>query len=409
MKVRSMLSATEISHLQDHLDERLDRIGMASQPEVVLKLLSLASKPDSQIIDYAKVIKTDHAVSGRVLRLANSAFFAQRSPVSTLERACLVLGLERLKSVSLGFHLSRAAAGSGEQALSREVWGQSVLRACIAGEVARVIAPAHVPEAFVVGLMLDAGIPLMPKLAGPSYVRLLEGRPGPGRLFRLENESLPFTHVDVMCAAARKWKLPELLARPIELHHTRPAEPRRDDPLGRLHRVAYVVGLLEFPTGSARTAISAQSPGMCLSSSMLGIQAPDLGPIVARSVSEYSATIGMFSDIASSLEDSGETLGERIERELITAVDLRIEESLGREQSQHAGRVVVGGQTVELVREPDGGVVAVLYDARGQQLLTHRFTPGSVSPAAVADALGLDVSGEGEVKRLADYLVAKAA
>lgn len=409
MKVRSMLSATEISRLQEHLDERLERIGMASQPEVVLKLLGLASKPDAQINEYARIIKTDHAVSGRVLRLANSAFFAQRTPVSTLERACLVLGLERLKSVTLGFHLSRAASGSGEQVLSREIWGQSVLRACIAGEIARVIAPAHVPEAFVVGLMMDAGIPLMPKIAGPSYLRLLDNRPGPGRLYRLENESVPFTHVDVMSAMARKWKLPELLARPIELHHTRPAEPRRDDPLGRLHRVAYVVGLLEFPSGSARTAISAQSPGMCLSSTMLGIQPPDLGPIVARSVSEYSATVGMFSDIAASLDDSGESLGERVERELVSAVDLRIEESLGREQAQHAGRVVVGGQTVELVRESDGGVVAVLYDARGQQLLTHRFTQGAVSPAAVADALGLDVSGDGDSKRLADYLVAKAA
>jgi hypothetical protein len=76
------------------------------------------------VADYAKLIRNDQAVSGRVLRLANSAFFAQRRPVTTIDRACVVLGTDRLKAVALGFHLSRACQTGGDKEYSRKIWGE---------------------------------------------------------------------------------------------------------------------------------------------------------------------------------------------------------------------------------------------------------------------------------------------
>jgi HD-like signal output (HDOD) protein len=99
-KLRSKLSATEIVQLQDFLSEKLQRIGVQSQPEVAIKVLDLSSRPDAHPKDYAAVIKNDPALCGRLLRLANSAMFAQRKAVTSIDRACLVLGLERLKAVA---------------------------------------------------------------------------------------------------------------------------------------------------------------------------------------------------------------------------------------------------------------------------------------------------------------------
>src|SRR5205823_4861273 len=79
----------------------------------------------------SEIIRADAALAGRVLRLANCAFFAQRQPITNLDRSCVLLGVDRLKSVALGFYLSRAAAGDPRQSLSRRIWGQSVYRACL--------------------------------------------------------------------------------------------------------------------------------------------------------------------------------------------------------------------------------------------------------------------------------------
>ncbi|CAG0952694.1 hypothetical protein PHYC_00287 [Phycisphaerales bacterium] len=406
MKARHLLSAVELSQLQEYLEATLESIGLPSQPEVVLRLLELSGNPESQIQDYAKVVRTDHAVSGRVLRLANSAFFAQRAPVSSIERACLVLGLERLKSVALGFHLSRAAMCGAEKDLARDVWGQSVMRACVSAELARLIAPSHVAEAFVIGLMIDAGIPMMPRLVGRGYDSLFNSRPTPTRLFRLEHETLPFTHVDVVAAMARKWKLPEMLLRPLELHHVRPAEPRRDDAMGRLHRVAYTVGMIELsPKTQDEPFVGA--PDFTGAGKVLGLTGPEMDLVIRKSVSEYGAAVAVFSDIASNLAE-GDDLVDLVHAGLIRAVDSTVLDSIAREQvATH--RLVVAGQTLEATREQDGSAVVVLYDAKGQQLMTHRFPPGGASPEAVADALGLDLGGPDDTRRLAEYLRAKAA
>ncbi len=404
MKPRHLLSASEIGDLRAYLDQRLETVGLPSQPEVVIRLLELASDTDSQISDYAKVVKADHAVAGRVLRLANSAFFAQRTPISSIERACLVLGMERLKSVALGFHLSRAALCGTERTLSREVWTQSVMRACVASELARVSAPSHVAEAFVIGLMLDAGIPLMPQLIGKGYDQLLTDQPTPARLHRREHESLPFTHTDVVAALARRWKLPEVLSNPLELHHVRPAEPPRADPVGRLHRIASVVGSLHL---SPDSLASRRGPDLVVHARTMSLTPEETAAVAARSASEYSAALALFSDIAASLGD-GEDLIDRVHAGLLAAADAAVLDSLRKEQ--HANhRLVVEGQTLEAVRDPDGSTLVVLYDANGQQLLTHRFPAGGASPASVAEAFGLELRAADDSKRLTDYLLQRAA
>jgi len=408
MKVRAMVTAAELIQLQENLDRKLERTGLESQPEVAMRLLNLVSNPEAQLRDYAQAIRVDQAISGRVLRLANSSFFAQRSVVTKLDRACLVLGIDRLKSISLGFHLSHAATKGGDRELARRVWGESVFRACLAAEAAKVVAPSLVSEAFVVGLMIDAGIPLMPKLAGPEYFAVYAENRSPGGLFRRESESMAFTHVDVVAAMGRLWRLPELLMRPIEWHHTRPADGQRDEPVHRLHRVAYITGMLSLSGAVSGPTLDADSPAVATAQRVLGINNSEMGAVVARSVSEYSATIDFFSDITAGLPDL-ETLVERVHIGLIAALDRGLEAGLQHEEQGAVQRITVNGQSIEVTREKDGAVVAFLYDSRGEKLVTHRFEPGDVSARSLCDAFGLDLSDPTDLERMTAYVTGRAA
>lgn len=409
MKPRSALSAAEIAELYEFLDRKLERIGVPTRPEVALRLLDLASDPKAEIKNYSAIIRMDHAMSGRVLKLANSAFFAQRSPVTNLDRACLVLGLERIKSVSLGVQLSRALASCGSRDIAREVWGQSVFRACMAAESARLIAPTLVPEAFIVGLMLDSGIPLMAQLVGDGYAEVYREARTPGQLFRRENEGLGFNHVDVVTSMARRWRFPEVLSKPIEWHHTRPGDPRRTEPMHRLHRISYTVGLLELEPGSLQAGEQPEIKGeeaALTAQRLLGLKEVEVSAVLGRTLQEYTATIDLFSDVATGLT-SLETLIERIQVGLVEVIDTAVETSIARDHAD-AARLVICGQSIEIRRADDGAVMGFLYDSQGQRLLAHRFMPGEMSAEAVSAAFGLEVV-EGERERLREFVLMRAA
>jgi HD-like signal output (HDOD) protein len=401
MKVRSLLTAVEVRQMHTFLERRLEAVGIESRPEVVVRLLDLATNQDAQLVDFARIIKADSAISGRVLKLANSALFAQRTPVTTLERACLILGLERLKSISLGFYLSRAATAKGVQEISRRIWGQSLLRACMAAEAARLTAPNVVAEAFVVGLMMDAGIPLMCRLAGDQYQRFFDDDPGPAKLFRREFDLLTFTHVDVITVVGKMWKLPELLAKPLELHHTKPVENGKDDPLSRLHRIAYCAGAPALSSWKEdQPAVTAEDSS---AQRLLGIDDEQMGVLVSRSVSEYQMLMEVFSGIALPLGDF-ESLMSCVQRSLARAVDMSVEASLARESSGDSTKLVISGQAIELVREDDGGVVAFVTDSKGQRLASHRVVPGTDTPVSICDSLGIETSSQDDFSQFTERL-----
>lgn len=410
-KPRMLISATELAAMHEDLDRRLDRAGVVTQPQVAIRLVELCGAPASQISDFARVIRTDAGLSGRLLKLANSAFFAQRRAVTTLDRACVLLGLERLKAMSLGFHLSRAAgAGAGDEALTRRIWGEGVLRACLAAEIARLTAPALAAEAFVIGLMLDAGIPLMQRLAGAPYAQLVESAETPGALYKAEFNGLPFTHVDVMVVLARRWKLPELLARPIEWHHTRPADLLRPEPVHLLHRIAYTVGMVKpsSPAATGLVSVDEQSTGMSTARRLLNLDEEDLDSILTRTTREYSSALEVFRDIADGLV-SVETLVEQVSSSFAKCLDDTIETSLRREVAVGPERFLVGGTAVELARERDGTAVAFLYDSQGHRLVSHSFVPAKATAGDVLRALGVASSSSDDLELMNSFIRLMAA
>src|SRR6266849_3638406 len=68
---------------------------------VAVKLLRLTAQDDVQLNNVQRVLRTDVAFSAEVLRLANSALLGLRYGVSTVEHAVGLLGLERLKALSM--------------------------------------------------------------------------------------------------------------------------------------------------------------------------------------------------------------------------------------------------------------------------------------------------------------------
>lgn len=405
MKVRSALSATEVVELHAEIDRKLSGMGVETQPAVAGKILSLVSDPQSGMRQYADVVKHDAALTGRLLRLANSAYFAQVKPVTTLERACVLMGLERLKAVSLGFYLSRAAASDPNQVLSRRVWGESVLRACLASELARLLMPSHVAEAFTIGLMLDAGLPLAHRLMGKPLERIVESGEPPAQQFTVEFEGLPFTHVDVVAVLMRRWSLPELLSRPIEWHHTPPGDAERREPVHVLHRVAYTAGsvlLTRTPVPRVGRMIEGVAGGT------LKLPPDAVASAVRKATEEYAAVRVVFRDVADRVDDLA-SMAERVHAQLVSVMDESMIAGMRDDAGGGPARFTVAGHCIEIETERDGRAVAYLRDERGERLISHTFERGRLEAMTLLDALGIEPPPPGETQELERHLRSLAA
>lgn len=400
MKPRAKLTAAEVASLYESLDRRLDGLGIETQPQVAAQILELTSDPNSGLTQYAEVIRTDAALSGRLLRMVNSAFFAQRVPVTTVDRACVLLGIGRLKAVALGFYLSRAAASSASRTISREVWGQSVFRACFATELARRVCPMLASEAFVVGLMLDAGIPLMHKLLGTTFDAIYSRRLPPAKQFRAETELLPYTHVDIVAALVRRWRLPEVLGKPIEWHHVHPSETDSEASSHRLHPVAYFAGVVDLAEDGT---LKQDSPMPTLAASVLGMTSDEVGNAARAAAREYRAILSLFDGVADAVSHV-DRLAERVHAELVDLVDA--ETGRGFEEACRARTMCfrLGGGPVEIEAEPNGGTAIYLLDSTGSRLASYQFEPSRETPDSLLKALGLDPDPNDETEGVARFL-----
>ena len=392
MKPRKLLTASEVDGLIKALAMRLRSTAVETQPEVASRLLELIREDTASIGEFAAIIKTDSALSGRLLRMANSAYFAQRDGVTTIERAAVLLGIQRIKAISLGFYLSRSVGDPAEQ-LSRLTWGHSLYRACLASELAQV---RHVPnraEAFMIGLLMDCGIPLMYRMIGPAYQKALTAAKTPARLFQVENDALGFTHVDVASALCTIWKLPDLLRKPIDWHHTRPDPAAKKDTLVELHRIAYYIGSIDLT--EAGPAVPA--PNQSTAQGVLDIDVVTLKGAVSRATDEFRVVKDMFAEIADCPSDL-DKLAKSAHAQLLETIDAQMINQLDQENLSLGENLEIDEARITLKRSRSL-VVACRLDSRGNPLVSFEFQPERDSLEQVLDALGIDQFDQSDLDR----------
>ena len=74
---------------------------MPSLSTTVSKVLETCNNPNASPYDLNRVISLDPALTGQVLRLINSAYYALPHPITSLPRAIIMLGLNTVKNLAL--------------------------------------------------------------------------------------------------------------------------------------------------------------------------------------------------------------------------------------------------------------------------------------------------------------------
>jgi two-component system, cell cycle response regulator len=186
-----------------------------------MRLLELARDPETEFKDVIGVVKTDPAITAKILKAANSSFFGFKSPVASIERAVPLLGTTVVTTLALSFSLVDGAMTAGPLAHHYTAyWKHSIVQAVAAEVLAERFAQGVSSDCFLTGLLLDLGRLAMLKTVSNDYLPVLEEwQTKGGSLRELEAARLGIDHVRVGAQLMREWKLPQQLIAAVTSHH----------------------------------------------------------------------------------------------------------------------------------------------------------------------------------------------
>lgn len=188
-------------------------------PGVATRLLYTLSKEDVEIAEVGKMIAGDPVFATRLLQMANSPLFALQKTVKTISRAIMVLGLDRVKAVTLTRSLGDFVAPALKVKALRACWQHSLAGAILAEQLAPAcgVDPDY---AYVAGLLRDIGrLALLVKYPGPYANLLAVSVENSYDLLATERELFDVDHCEAGAWLMRTMPFPPELGEVVAHHH----------------------------------------------------------------------------------------------------------------------------------------------------------------------------------------------
>jgi HD-like signal output (HDOD) protein len=207
---------------QESLVTLLDDVeGLASPPDVCLRLFELIHSPTTGARDLAAVVSVDPNLTARLLRMANSSFYNFSRKIDTVSRAVAVIGTAELYQLVLSISAVKTFTNIPNELVKMETfWRHSVYTGLLARALAVRANVLHPERLFVAGLMHDLGS-LVLYHQRPDAMRdiLLVAAGDEEVLYQAEIDRFKFSHASVAGHLMEQWQLPDELVDAVKWHH----------------------------------------------------------------------------------------------------------------------------------------------------------------------------------------------
>ena len=206
------------------VDKALASIGdLATLPEVTIKIIEIVEDQQSTARDLHEVIKNDPALSVKVLKVVNSAFYGLPGQVASVDRAIILLGLSAVKNIAIAASIARLFKGKriSQQFRAADLWRHSVAVAVAARRLAKLSPhPAMTDEIFVTGLIHDIGMLVERQSYPDQFAEIIdECMESEIDFLECERRIIGADHQAFGVGLTTKWKFPRHLRAAVGFHH----------------------------------------------------------------------------------------------------------------------------------------------------------------------------------------------
>ncbi len=137
---------------------------IAPLPRVCAQLAELTAQQATDAVQLARLIQSDPALAGEIMRVANSPALRPRTAIVSLQQAVSWLGVAEVRNIAMAVMLrGEVFVAPGHEPESEELWQEAWLAGLWAKEIARE-RRKHVESAFLAALMHRTGAALALKI-----------------------------------------------------------------------------------------------------------------------------------------------------------------------------------------------------------------------------------------------------
>jgi len=278
------------------VDSAIGRIGeIATLPEVTVKIIQIVEDPKATAKELHTIIKHDPALSAKILKVVNSAFYGLPGQISSIDRAIVLLGLSAIKNISIAMSMTRMfRAGKPVEGIDgMEVYRHSLAVATACRILTKLQGRPSLEESFLAGLLHDLGL-LVERQAFPQQTQEIMKRfnAAPKSFVQIEKEVLGADHQMFGQGLAAKWRFPRVLRTAIGYHH----QPMELAPENR--ELAALVNAADILASRAGVGFTASAWGEQISDEVLqciNLQRADVEAITEQIPGEVASTEALFS------------------------------------------------------------------------------------------------------------------
>jgi HD-like signal output (HDOD) protein len=240
MRVVRAIMQVETPDTKEVVKQALTAVGeIATLPEVTVKIIEVVEDPKGTARDLHEVIKRDPALSAKVLKVVNSAFYGLPGQVASVDRAIVLLGLSAVKNIAIAASISRLFSASQKSDLfdARELWRHSVAVGVAAKKISQIAGDlAGHEEMFLAGLIHDLGLLIERQAFGNQLNDVVRRKLDTQESFlEIERQIVGATHQDFGDALTTRWKFPRHLRAAVGFHHN------PEDLAAELKRIGMIV------------------------------------------------------------------------------------------------------------------------------------------------------------------------
>ncbi|MBN1346252.1 MAG: HDOD domain-containing protein [Phycisphaerae bacterium] len=195
---------------------------IATLPEITVRIIETVENPKSTARDLHEIIKNDPALSAKILKVVNSAFYGLPGQIGSIDRAIVLLGLSAVKNIAIAASITRLFKGKQltKEFTARDLWTHSLAVGVASRLIHKQIHKQGGDDIFLAGLIHDLGIMTIRQAYPDRLTEIVD------RVYEteedycaVETEILGVDHQAFGAGLGGKWKFPRHLRAVMGYHH----------------------------------------------------------------------------------------------------------------------------------------------------------------------------------------------
>lgn len=200
-------------------DEIASCTSLPSPPGVAVQMVNLAQHADTEFEDVERAVQLDPVMAAKLLRLANSSFYARNRKIKSLKQAIGQFGLNGTLTIALTFSLISAPEDSKSGLDHNRFWLRSLASGIICKKLAQMLSCGEKETFYLAGLLQDIGILVLDKIRPELYNTRDDNQADHHFLIDTEMGEFGLDHSDIGAWLLEQWQFPEIFVKATAKSH----------------------------------------------------------------------------------------------------------------------------------------------------------------------------------------------